>query len=72
MDLRRFRGIPDLGNRAIDMIHERIAATGCLPNLYRKHVYENTGLIQEDYVFGVLPTARARLVDSGVRARCTP
>jgi hypothetical protein len=64
------------------MIHERIAATGCLPNLYRKHVYENTvpeaklravsGLIQEDYVFGVLPTARARLVDSGVRARCTP
>jgi hypothetical protein len=37
-----FRGIPALGNAAIDMLHERIAAMWLSPDLTIKYVYENT------------------------------
>jgi hypothetical protein len=37
-----FRGIPALGNAAIDMLHEKIAAAWLRPNIVIKYVYENT------------------------------
>jgi hypothetical protein len=37
-----FRGIPALGNAAIDMLHERIAVMWLSPEIAIKYVYENT------------------------------
>jgi len=37
-----FRGIPALGNAAMNMLHERIAATWVIPSSLIKYVYGNT------------------------------